>query len=140
MEHMLKDVIKDAIAYDEKDLKEWEEFEPIVAGLKHHKQFGIFFTVGLVWRRIIMLFVAMFMDNYPIFQVLIFVGSSVFMLCFIGYQRPFISPKENRLELYNEFSILTVGILTMAHLGLIRDPEKDGVFTVKFSSSSVTNT
>ena len=70
--------------YDEKDLKEMIEYEPIVAGLKHHQRIGIFFTAGLVWRRIIMLFVAMFLENYPWLQVLIFVASSVFMLCFLG--------------------------------------------------------
>jgi len=112
-------VINEAMQYDERDLKEWIEYEPIVAGLKHYKKLGIFFTALLIWRRIIMLFVAMFLEHYPWIQVLIFVYSSLGMSIFLGYSMPFITKKENRVELFNEFSIMTVGILAMAYVGFI---------------------
>ena len=107
--------------WDEVDLQDWIKFEPILAGLKVHNRIGIFFTVCLIWRRIIMLFVAMFLDDHAWAQVLIFLLSSLFMLCFIGYFYPFIKQSANKMELFNELMIMACGALAIAYVGIVRD-------------------
>lgn len=118
----IEDLIDKFIEYDEGDLQEWKLYEPILAGLKVYNRIGIFFTVCLIWRRIFMLFVAMFLADHAWLQVLIFLFSSLFMCCFIAQVWPFIKVGANRVELFNEVMIMTVGILAMANVGIIRGP------------------
>ena len=73
-----------AVDFDEADLGEWEVYEPLLAGLRVHNRIGIYFTVCLIWRRIFMLFVAMFCAHMAWFQVITFVLWSLFMCLFIG--------------------------------------------------------
>ena len=122
LESSIEELIDKFIEYDEGDLQEWKLYEPILAGLKVYNSIGIFFTVCLIWRRIFMLFVAMFLEDYAWLQVLIFLFSSLFMCCFIAHFWPFIKVGTNRVELFNEVMIMTVGILAMAYVGIIRGP------------------
>ena len=110
------------VDFDEDDLGDWQIYEPILAGLKVHNRIGIFFTVCLIWRRILMLFVAMFLSNYAWIQEILFVLASLFMCLFIGFSFPFIKPTTNYLELFNEIMIMFVGILSMAYVGIVKSP------------------
>ena len=68
-------------------------------------------------------FVAMFLNNMPWIQILIYVMSSFFMCCFIRFSWPFQLRGTNSLELFNEIMILAVGILAMAYLGVVKESE-----------------
>ena len=94
------------VEFDEKDLGEWIIYEPLLAGLRVHNRVGIFFTVCLIWRRIIMLMVAMFLSDYAWIQVIVFVECSLFMCIFIGHNYPFIKVLSNQIELFNEIMIM----------------------------------
>ena len=116
------EILVNAVEFDEADLGDWEIYEPILAGLKVHNRIGIFFTVCLIWRRIILLFVAMFLDDYAWIQVIVFVYCSLFMCCFVAYSWPFIKATANDVELFNELMIMIVGVLAMVYVGLVRTP------------------
>jgi len=112
-------------------LREFEAYEPLLSGLKLTEMFAVWMTVTMIYRRIIMVFVAMFLANYAWIQVISFVLCSLFIACIVCYVKPYINPTDTRLEIFNEFMVLSEGYFSMVYVGLVRnisDGELCGLF------------
>ena len=69
-------------------------------------------------RRLILLYIAMFMAYYSWLQVMIFTSLSVMFIAYLGFTHPFKSKKENNLNLFNEAITSLVAYQVMVLNGL----------------------
>ena len=53
-------------------LGEFEVYEPLVSGLKLTNKEAVWMTVIMIYRRIILTYVAMFLEDYAWIQVIVF--------------------------------------------------------------------
>ena len=104
------------------DLGNYEVYEPFLSGIRLTSGIRAWLTVALLYRRIILIIVAMALFNFVWIQVLIFVFCSLFMCFVLVIYRPYCSMVTNRFELFNESMILTVGYLAMTIVGFMRSP------------------
>ena len=79
-------------------------------------------TVAMLYRRIIMIIVAMSLFHHPWLQVSIFVACSLFMLFILVIYRPYRLMIMNCFEIFNEFMIISAGYLAMTLVGFMRSP------------------
>ena len=81
------------------------------------KNYEIFFyNLWFILRRIIFLFVALFWENYPYYQIVIFVWCSIFALIYLLHAKPYKSREQDRIETVNESLIYMLGIFSTAIL------------------------
>ena len=108
-----------------RDLGKYEIYEPLLSGLKLTKRLAPWITVVMIYRRIILVLVALFLYNYAWIQVTSFVLCSLFVACMIVYSYPYVDKGTNRLEVFNEFMITCVGYLAMVYVGVSISPPQD---------------
>ena len=77
----------------------------------------------MLWRRIVLLFTAMFLTNYAWIQVIVFVWMAFMSMFFIGYVMPHVERAQNIMELVNEEFVLICAYLSMTLIGLSVNPE-----------------
>ena len=65
----------------------------------------------LLFRRIAILYVSMFLVDYLFAQLMTFLCSSLISLMYLVYELPFVSKFENRLNITNESILLIVTYL-----------------------------
>ena len=93
-------------------------FKPLVAGLRKDSVLSLLYNVWTYVRRLILLYVAMFMADLPNFQVAIFTGMSIFSMIYLLQSVPHKSSEEFKLALVNESFTLMIGYLFMAINGV----------------------
>lgn len=79
------------------------------------------FTVLI--RRLILLYIAMFMADASWLQVGIFMILSCASLMYLGYTQPFKSRKQNLMSIFNEITALSVAYLVMVLNGMSHDED-----------------
>ena len=67
-----------------------------------------FFFLHLA-RRVVFIFVAIYLEDYPFLQVLCYLVQSLFMAGYLTSTRVFIDPGNSRMEIFNELVVLLVG-------------------------------
>jgi len=78
-------------------------------------------------RRLLMAITIIFIDTFPMMQLIIFNQSSVLTIIFLGWSKPFKLTFINNLELFNELAILAHTYM----LVLFTDINDDGIFKAK---------
>ena len=90
---------------------------------------NFFFSI----RRLVLLYVAIFLAHESWCQVLLFMALSVSFILYLGFTNPYKSKKENSLNLFNEGITIIVAYIVMSLNGLCHDAvmyEKAGVLIV----------
>ena len=67
-----------------------------------------FFFCHLV-RRIVFVFVALYLSSQPFLQILCYLIQSILMLSYLASYQPFANPSTCKLEIFNESVVLLVG-------------------------------
>ena len=62
-------------------------------------------------RRLIFVLIALFLIDYPYFQVILMIGMSLFVLIYLVEARPYEEKQANNIEIFNESCVLI--LLTM---------------------------
>ena len=75
-------------------------------------------------RRLILLYVAMFMQWNSLFQVLIFMMLSLLSSLYLVHARPYKKKINNFLQVFNEIMTLVVSYLLMNVNGAVEDIER----------------
>ena len=74
------------------------------------------FNLWFILRRIIFLFVALFMEDYPYYQIVIFVWCSIVAQGYLLHAKPYSSQEQCTIETINEGMIYMLGIFSTAIL------------------------
>lgn len=69
-------------------------------------------------RRLILLYIAMFMEEHSWLQVSVFTLLSLASLVYLGYTRPFKTRQQNRLNIFNEWCSLVIAYHVMVLNGM----------------------
>ena len=79
-----------------------------------------FFTMV---RRLILLYIAMFLEEHSWLQVSVFTLLSLASLVYLGYTRPFKTRQQNRLNIFNEWCSLVIAYHVMVLNGMSHQVE-----------------
>ena len=86
--------------------------------LKKHSYPAMFFIFIMIWRRVILLFTAMFLTKQAWLQISIFVWMAFWSLFYIGHVMPNLEYKYNIMDIINEEFVLVCAYLSMTLIGL----------------------
>ena len=84
-------------------------------------------TPAMLYRRIIMTFIAMYLRNYPWIQVDLFMLCSLGMAILLCYTWPYTTTFRNRLEVINELTVLIVANFATANIALSNPLERQSL-------------
>ena len=76
--------------------------------LRHYKRSALLWSIFFLGRRILFAIGAIFLVNYPTFQIHLFIFPTVAVLMMVGLAEPLPTPFENKQEVYNNFTILVL--------------------------------
>eukprot|EP00347_Sterkiella_histriomuscorum_P005063 403358044 len=88
-----------------------QKYGTLYLGLRTDQRKALNFMVFFMVRRLIMALSICFILDSPVFQMMVQIQTSLFMLAYIIYVRPQVESKMIFLEAFNEFSILGVSYL-----------------------------
>ena len=100
------------------DLGKYKIYEPLLSDLKLTKRLAPWMIVISIYRRIVLVFVALFLHDHPLIQAISFLVSSLMVTCLLLHAMPYIDPFTNMLEVFNEIMIMFVGYFAMVYVGL----------------------
>ena len=86
--------------------------------MKKHSYPAMFFIFIMIWRRVILLFTAMFLTKQAWLQISIFVWMAFWSLFYIGHVMPNLEYKYNIMDIINEEFVLVCAYLSMTLIGL----------------------
>jgi hypothetical protein len=86
----------------------YDYFEALVEGLRPASHSTVFYHVVFLMRRIILIGSAMWLNDVPFLQLLLFLTNTFGAMYFIVGANPFETTFENNLELFNETIVLTI--------------------------------
>lgn len=78
---------------------------------------SMLFHINFLVRRIIVIGVAFLLNDYPIFQLFIFMLGGIFTMCYIASVKPFSNSRQDKMELFNEFVMLFIADIYASILG-----------------------
>lgn len=90
------------------DRANFEMYKPLYSGFRDTSRLALMQNILLIARRMALLYVAMFLPDKLFLQLITFLISSLLAISYNLYVRPFVSEFEGRINLVNEFIILTV--------------------------------
>ena len=88
-------------------------YNSLMNELRKDSYWALLHNVWTLLRRLILLYVAMFLASHAWFQVLIFTAMSIFSLVYLLETHPFKAKKENNLSFFNEWVTLGISYLFM---------------------------
>ena len=83
-------------------MKKYAMYGTFIDGLDLSKRSVILFNLIFIVRRLVMCYVAVFLDEYPWLQIIIFVVTSQLNLLYLAYAAPFDSYQRHFTEQLNE--------------------------------------
>ena len=84
--------------------------------LKLYSRAALFTIFIMLWRRIVLLFSAMFLTKFAWIQMMIFTWFSIGKIFFTGFVMPNSSPAANKFEIMNECFVLMCAYLAITLL------------------------
>ena len=76
--------------------------------LKHKNASALLWPIFFIGRRVIFAIGVLFLKEYSLFQIYLFMFSTLAVLMMVGLAKPLATPFENKQELYNNSSILVL--------------------------------
>ena len=99
---------------------DFKKYKPLYEGLRKNSRFSLMINFFVILRRLLLLYIAMFLAQYSWAQVIMFMTMSLVSLAYVGYEHPYKSRRENRVLMFNEAIILAVAYMIMVLNGLCR--------------------
>ena len=90
--------------------------------LKHPKPGAVFTCILFFLRRIVFVVGVIFLIDYPVFQILCYIFPTLMLLILIGVVEPFPSKQVNRLEMYNNCTVITLSYCLYCFTPWVADP------------------
>ena len=87
-------------------------------GLRKESRLSLWVNFFEIVRRLVLLYVAMFLASYAWFQIIVFMSFSLISMIYLGYTKPYKVWYENKLYLFNESCTLFVSYLVMGLVGV----------------------
>ena len=78
----------------------------LIEGLKHNDLDFVLFNFYFILRRMVIVLILVWLDEYPFFQCTTMTVLSTINFIYMFSSRPLISRSENRIEIFNEGTIL----------------------------------
>ena len=72
----------------------------------------------MMFRRLVLLYVAMFLESYAWLQIIVFTSFSLSSNFYLAYTMPYKERLTNRISLFNELDTLLISYLVMVLVGL----------------------
>ena len=86
----------------------FEMYKPLYSGFRDTSRLALMQNILLIVRRMALLYVAMFLPDKLFLQLITFLISSLLAISYNLHVRPFVSKFERRINLVNEYIMLTV--------------------------------
>ena len=83
--------------------------------------YAMLYPIFFFLRRILLVFAVVFMLDYPTFQIFLFIFPTLLVMIHIGEVRPLLWRYENRLEIYNSFTILCLTYCLLCYTNFVSD-------------------
>lgn len=90
--------------------------------LEHRQISALLWCLFFFARRIIFSLGVIFLTKSPYFQIVMFIVPTSMVIIMVGLAKPLPTPFENKLELYNNFSILVVSYCLLCFTEFVPDP------------------
>ena len=90
------------------DKSQFKKYKGMYQDIKQTSRFALLYEFLLVARRILLLYMAMFVREMAWLHILLFMTTNVIFLAYLGYFRPFISQMNNYWHIFNEITCLFV--------------------------------
>ena len=98
--------------------QDFKIYKPFFSSLRKNSRLSLMNNFFVMVRRLILLYMAMFMAYYSWLQVIVFTTLSVMFIAYLGFTHPFKSKKENSLNFFNEGITSLVAYQVMVLNGL----------------------
>lgn len=102
---------------------QFEKYSPLVEDLRHDSLVSMFSNIFITVRRLLMLYLAMFIVKQQWSQVLSFMAMNLISLCFLVIAMPFENSLMNYVGLFNEGIALFISYLIAQMNDLKYDPK-----------------
>ena len=96
----------------------YDYFEFLIDGLRRGSYSTVYYHFFFCMRRVAVITSALWLNQYPALQLILFYIGSAFAMVFIAAASPFETTFENRLEIFNELIVL---LITFIQLGIFMD-------------------
>ena len=91
--------------------------------LRHKQASALLWCIFFIGRRITFTIGVIFFKSTPVFQILIFIVTTLAVLMMVGLAKPLPTPFENKQELYNNFSILVLSYCLLTFTPYVPNPD-----------------
>ena len=91
--------------------------------LRHKNMSALLWCVFFIGRRVAFSVGCIFFKDFPVFQIYLFIFSTLAVLMMVGLARPLPTPFDNKLEMYNNFSILVLSYCLLCFTPFVIDPD-----------------
>ena len=82
-------------------------------GIKIEKKLSLLYYVFYLWRRLLVCAAIVFLAPWPVFQVILFLATSVAMAAYSFKSHPFHDKHQNWLDIFNEVCITSLSYVTL---------------------------
>ena len=100
-----------------------DKFGSTYSELRIYSKASLMYNVLYMLRRLLITFIATILKQDSYLQVQLIVLHSVFMIIYLTYVKPFEIPLLNKLEIFNEYSILLATYHLFSFTAFVPDPE-----------------
>ena len=80
----------------------------MIEGLKRTSRFALLYEFLLVTRRIVLLYMAMFVREKAWLHIMVFMATNLLFLIYLGALKPFIIPLSNKWQILNEITCILI--------------------------------
>ena len=91
--------------------------------LKHKRRSALLWSLFFLGRRILFALGVIFLIDYPIFQIYLFIFPTLAVLMMVGLAEPLPTPAENKQEVYNNFTILILSYCLLCFTEFVAKPD-----------------
>ena len=91
--------------------------------LRHRQASALLWCIFFIGRRILFGVGVIFLKDYPLFQIYLFIFPTMAVLIMVGLARPLATPFENKQELYNNFTILALSYCLLSFTQYVPEAE-----------------
>ena len=74
----------------------------------YHRSSLLFYEIHVV-RRLLFVFAAYYLYDYPWIQVISYLVQSKIMVAYLTGWKPFVEPDTNYIEIFNEYIVMIIG-------------------------------
>ena len=101
-----------------------------MTGMRHNSQFSLYHDFMINIRRMLLLYLAMFLPTWLTLNVMTFLVTCLISLIYLLNFKPFESPQENKIRIFNELILLLVAYLVKSVAAFENGSEQAGLFIV----------